>query len=211
MLRKNGLEVSVKPCATLQASRLDRCLLAMSNVWRRTIFEAVAALPSIFALIPISIFTSMFTLRSPEITTNHASVLRDKGLYVKKSNPGTSSNNSGSQSSQTQGSSSSSQTQTSPSSRPAQQHSHRPSPQNSQIPTSTLGAQPSLVNISQDFVLLCLRVGTYLTKRHDISVSGVTRDRELFVAFRLQYYAHSRYLRWAPGKGRHTKPEIEAL
>jgi hypothetical protein len=123
----------------------------------------------------------------PQFTTS--------GITISKPIPvsGTSGSTSLSQSTQTQVSASSPQTRTSSGSRPTQHANYIPSLQNSRNLTSTLGTQPSLINMSEDFILLCFRIGTYLTKRHDINVSGMTQDRELFAAFRAQYKA---YFRW---------------
>jgi hypothetical protein len=111
-----------------------------------------------------------------------------------KSDDVTSDSVSGAQTSQTLSPGSLRQTQGSTSSGVAPSSSHRPNVQNAHTLTSTLGARPNVVNISEDFILLCFRVGRYLTKRHDLSVSGITRDRELFEAFRAQYKARTRWV-----------------
>jgi hypothetical protein len=50
------------------------------------------------------------------------------------------------------------------------------------------------INMPEDFILLCIKVKRFLTTRHDLRVSAITRDRELFEAFRREY--HSKF-RWA--------------
>ncbi|EMD59331.1 hypothetical protein COCSADRAFT_257459 [Bipolaris sorokiniana ND90Pr] len=50
------------------------------------------------------------------------------------------------------------------------------------------------INIPEDFILLCIKVKRFLTNRHDLQVSTITRDRELFEALRREY--HSKF-RWA--------------
>ncbi|KAF2855319.1 hypothetical protein T440DRAFT_209539 [Plenodomus tracheiphilus IPT5] len=51
-----------------------------------------------------------------------------------------------------------------------------------------------VVNVPEDFMLLCFRVKKYLTRRHDLGLSRVSSDRELFSAFRREY--HSRRSGW---------------
>ena len=61
---------------------------------------------------------------------------------------------------------------------------------NSQSGPATAVAGPSIIGIHHPtyFIMLCLRVRKHLTLRHDISVGEMTRDRELFAAFRGRYY-----------------------
>jgi len=50
--------------------------------------------------------------------------------------------------------------------------------------------EPAIIGIRHPtyYIMLCLRIRKHLTLRHDISVGEMTRDRELFAAFRGQYY-----------------------
>jgi len=53
--------------------------------------------------------------------------------------------------------------------------------------TTCTSTNTTQVNIREDFILLCMRVKKFLTRRHDVGVSGITCDRELFQAFRNEY------------------------
>ncbi|KAJ5055998.1 hypothetical protein J3E74DRAFT_477852 [Bipolaris maydis] len=69
-------------------------------------------------------------------------------------------------------------------------------PQNWRFSASTAHTQVNStnINISEDFILLCMKVKRFLTNRYDLQVSTITRDRELFEALRREY--HSKF-RWA--------------
>ena len=43
------------------------------------------------------------------------------------------------------------------------------------------------MNQSDDYILLCVKAKRYLTLRHDLGVSAITKDRQLFEAFRRIY------------------------
>jgi hypothetical protein len=47
---------------------------------------------------------------------------------------------------------------------------------------------------TDNFILLCFRVGKYLTIRHDLGTAGMTHDRPLFQALRDQYKQRARWL-----------------
>jgi len=53
--------------------------------------------------------------------------------------------------------------------------------------TTCTSTNTTQVNIREDFILLCMRVKKFLTSRHDVGVSSITCDRELFQAFRNEY------------------------
>ncbi|USP80639.1 hypothetical protein yc1106_07913 [Curvularia clavata] len=66
---------------------------------------------------------------------------------------------------------------------PAQ--SSRPSPS----PATQTQGNTTAINIPEDFILLCMKVKRFLTARHDLQVSTMTRDRDLFEAFRREYHS----------------------
>jgi hypothetical protein len=53
--------------------------------------------------------------------------------------------------------------------------------------TACSGTSLTHINIREDFILICLKVKKFLTRRHDLGLSGITCDRELFQAFRNEY------------------------
>ena len=69
------------------------------------------------------------------------------------------------------------------------------SSQNSQPQVATGNSPNVTIPQSNDFILLCFRVKTYLQRRHDLRLTGITRDRELFEGLREAYAANFRWAR----------------
>jgi hypothetical protein len=58
--------------------------------------------------------------------------------------------------------------------------------------TACPGTSLTHINIREDFILICMKVKKFLTRRHDLGLSGITCDRELFQAFRNEYNSEFR-------------------
>lgn len=80
-------------------------------------------------------------------------------------------------------------------SRASTQTSSQTRPPTQAAPAFTVASgNPSSVPMPNDFILLCLQVGRYEVRRHDISTLNLTQDRDLRKAFLEAYAANFTWL-----------------
>lgn len=116
---------------------------------------------------------------------------------VSYSGGGTNSSGGAVPSSSTSGNARASQTQPVPSaavssSFPSQGQSGRITPLQP-IPALVSNSYTVPIPQSNDYILLCFKVSKFFKRRHDLRLTGITRDRELFEGFRNAYKTNFRW------------------